>query len=71
MEPIPELLSELYRERVLRARRMSPDHKVRLGFEMFEQGCQWMADQVRRHFPEATEEQVRGIVRHVLRRMRP
>ena len=63
MEPSKELIDQLYRERVLRARAMPPEEKVALGLRLFDRSCRIMADGIRDEFPEADEERVPEILR--------
>ncbi len=70
MEPTQELIDQLYRERVLRARQMPREEKFLLGAELFEQACRLMADGIRNQFPEADEEQVQVILAQRLRLLR-
>lgn len=62
MQPTKQLIDELYRERVLRAREMSPEEKLLAGPRLFERACRIMADGIRDEYPEADEEQVREIL---------
>lgn len=66
MEPDPELIASIYREKVERARRLSIDQKFRDGLELFDLVCRIMADGVRMQHPQATEDEVH---RHVLARL--
>lgn len=70
MEPTKELIDDLYRERVLRARRMSPEEKLLAGAQLFEMACSVTMDGIRMQHPDADEMQVRRILaqRLVLRR---
>lgn len=70
MEPTKELADQLYRERVLRARRMSIEEKSWLGAQLFEEVCERMADGLRNEHPEADEAQIRHLLRERLRRLR-
>ena len=45
---------------------LTPDEKIREGFRLYEDFCQTIRHKVRVHFPEATDEQVEGIVIRVL-----
>jgi hypothetical protein len=62
MEPTRELIDELYRERVLRARRTPPEEKILSGAELFEEACERMAVGIRMDYPDADEAQVRAIL---------
>jgi hypothetical protein len=73
MEPTRELIDDLYRERVHRARRTPMEQKFILGAELFEHACRLMADGIRNEFPEADEQGVREIMNRrleMLRRLR-
>jgi hypothetical protein len=66
MEPIAQLADEIYRDRVLRARRMSPEEKMLAGPRLFEMACQIARDGIRSQHPEATEEEVHAMLRRRL-----
>ena len=66
MQPTKELIDELYRERVLRARAMSPQDKLLAGPRLFDFACRVTADGIRARFPEADEEEVQKILRERL-----
>jgi hypothetical protein len=66
MEPTQELIDDIYRERVLRARRMSPDEKIRAGFRLFEHECQILRNEIRSERADATEAEVEVILRQKL-----
>lgn len=57
------LMDELYRERVLRARRASPESKILAGQRLFEAACEMTLLGIRHDFPEYTEEQCRKVLR--------
>jgi hypothetical protein len=61
MEPTPELIDELYRERVRRARAMSPEEKLLAGPRLFDRVCARMRDGIRMQFPNAGPEEVQRI----------
>jgi hypothetical protein len=44
MQPTKELIDELYRERVEKARQMSPEEKFFGGARLFDRSCRIMAD---------------------------
>jgi hypothetical protein len=72
MEPIPELIDALYRERVLRARQQPGEEKLLDGPRLFEFVCRVMRDGIRGQFPEADDRQVEEILAQrlaVLRRL--
>ncbi len=66
MEPTQELIDEIYRERVMRAREMSPSDRVREGLALFDRTCCVMADGIRHQFPDADEQRVGEILRQRL-----
>ena len=66
MTPDRQLADDLYRERVERARRMSPEEKLYGGPRLFEQSCRIMRDGIRHQFPEADESRVTEILRERL-----
>ena len=62
MEPTKELLDDIYRERVLRARRTPPEEKLLDGFRLFEFSCRIMMDGIRNENPGADDTKVREIL---------
>ena len=70
MRPNRELDPEEYRQRVLRARAMSPEEKIAEGFRLYVKECEEMAASIRREFPEADERRVREILNERLDTMR-
>jgi hypothetical protein len=73
MESIKELADEIYRERVLRARKQTMEQRFRAGFELFEGVCERMSAGIRHQHPQADEETVQEILRQrlaLLRRLR-
>lgn len=66
MEPTKELGDALYRERVHRARRMTPEQKVLAGPRLFESACQMTVAGIRHDFPDADEARVQQILRERL-----
>jgi hypothetical protein len=62
MKPTRELIDELYRERVLRARQTPPEEKLLAGPRLFEFACRIMADGIRHQYPEADEDRVQQIL---------
>ena len=63
MESIRELAEEIYRERVLRARRTPIEQKLLAGAELFECACQVTCDGIRDQNPGIDESQVQQILR--------
>jgi hypothetical protein len=63
VEPSKELIDQLYRERILRARAMPPEAKLVMGLRLFDRSCRIMADGIRGEFPDAGEDRVQEILR--------
>jgi hypothetical protein len=66
MQPTQELIDDIYRERVLRARRTPPAVKFFAGPDLFERACQIMAAGIRNQFPDADEPKVQEVLRQRL-----
>jgi hypothetical protein len=66
MEPTKELLESLYRERVLRARRMSPQDKLLAGARLFDYACRVTAAGIRSQHPDADDAKVLELLRQRL-----
>jgi hypothetical protein len=66
MKPTPELIDELYRDKIRAARAMTPDEKLFAGPRLFRLACRVMTDGIRHQHPEATEEQIQEMVRQRL-----
>ncbi len=62
MEPTQELIDDLFRERVLRARQESPEEKLLDGPRLFDMCCRIVADGIRNQFPDADEQRVQEIL---------
>jgi len=62
MEPTRELIDEIYRQRVLRARRTPPEEKLLDGARLFDMACQIMMDGIRDEFPDIDEDEGRRIL---------
>ncbi len=69
-ESIPALADAIFREKVLRARRQTVAARFETGLELFEKGIAQMRSGVRHQFPDASEDEVRSILRDRLRRVR-
>lgn len=63
MEPTRELIDDIYRERVLRARRTPIEHKLLAGAELFEFACRITCDGIRNQNPGIDEPEVQRILR--------
>jgi hypothetical protein len=66
MEPTPELIEEIDRERIRAARAMSGEEKVLLGLQLFQCTCRIIADGIRDEFPDADVRRVQEILRERL-----
>jgi len=66
MQPTKELIDEIYRDRVQRARQMSPEDKFFAGARLFDRSCRIMVDGIRVQFPDADERRVQEILRERL-----
>ena len=72
MEPSKQLVDDLYRDRVLRARETPPEEKLLDGVRLFDVSCRIMMDGIRDEYPDASEARVREILREriaLLRRL--
>jgi hypothetical protein len=66
MEPTKQLADAIFRERVQKARGMSPEDKVLGGARLFDRSCRIMAAGIRSQFPDADERRVQEILRERL-----
>jgi hypothetical protein len=66
MQPTKELIDDIYRERVQKARRMSPEDKLFGGARLFDRSCRIMSDGIRSQFPDADDRRVQEILRERL-----
>jgi hypothetical protein len=62
MEPSQELIDDIYRERVLRARRTPPAEKFLDGPRLFDYACRITKSGIRSQYPEASEQAVDEIL---------
>lgn len=60
--PIEAIPVDLYREEILRARRMSPEEKILAGPRLFGYACQITMDGIRAQFPDAEPQEIRRIL---------
>jgi hypothetical protein len=60
--PTKELIDDIFRERVLRARQESPEAKLLDGPRLFDWCCSIVADGIRNQFPDADEQRVQEIL---------
>ena len=73
MEPTRELIDDIFRERVLRARAKSIEDKFLAGAQLFEEVCQRMAAGLRAENPGADEATIAQLLERrldLLRRLR-
>lgn len=70
MQPTAELIDAIYREKVLRARRVPIEQKFHSGAELFEMVCRRMADGLRSENPGADEAMIDELLRARLDRLR-
>jgi hypothetical protein len=70
MEPTQELVDEIYRQRVLRARSTPIEQKILAGGELFEGVCARMADGLRYENPEADESTIQELLHRRLELLR-
>jgi hypothetical protein len=66
MQPTKELVDEMYRDRVERARRTPPADKVVGSLDQFEITTKIMVAGIRSQFPDADEHRVQEILRERL-----
>ena len=69
-EPTQELLDDIFRRRVLQARRTPPDQRFLDCLKLFERSLGLMRDGIRIQFPQADETEVERILRERLDRVR-
>lgn len=69
-ESIRLMADEIFREKVLRARRMSFADKFLAGAELFDMGTGFALDGIRMQFPDADEQRVREIFSERMRKVR-
>jgi hypothetical protein len=62
LEPTRELIDDIYRQKVLRARAMPPEEKLFAGIRLFEYACSLSRDGIRHQFPDADEAHVEQIL---------
>lgn len=62
MQPTQELVDDLYREEVLRARATPPEQKLLDGPRLFEFACRIMMDGIRDENPDADETRIQQIL---------
>jgi hypothetical protein len=62
MQPTPELIDQLYRERVLHARQMQPEEKLLAGALLFEWACSVTRAGIRQQHPHADENRIEALL---------
>ncbi|HPM23664.1 MAG TPA: hypothetical protein PLP66_07135 [Phycisphaerae bacterium] len=67
MEPTPELIDDLLRDKALAARAMSPEDRFLAGPRLFELACEFVRAGIRRAHPEATEDEIAAMLRERLK----
>jgi hypothetical protein len=70
MQPTQQLVDDIYRAKVLRARRQSVEEKLAGGIQLFEEVCGRMRDGIRMQFPHADSSEVEQILKQRLARLR-
>jgi hypothetical protein len=66
MGPTRQLIDQLYREKVERARQQSPQEKFRDGLQLFDLACRVMIDGIRMQNPKADDATVMALLRQRL-----
>ena len=70
MQPTTELIDDIYRDRVLRARQVDPVEKMLDGPRLFDQACKMMRAGIQNQFPDADADRVRQILAQRVDRIR-
>jgi hypothetical protein len=70
MEPTPELITQLRRDKILAARQMTPEQRLRAGAELFDFACEITRSGIRMQNPGITPEAVRRELRRRLKMLR-
>jgi hypothetical protein len=70
MDPTQELIDDIYRDRVLRARNIPPPVRFFQGLHLFDTVCERMKAGIRHQHPDADEKRVDDILRAQLGRLR-
>ena len=58
MEPTPELIDAIYRDKIRRSREMTIQRRIDVGAELSDLGRQMMREAIRRDIPTASEEEI-------------
>ena len=69
MAPTHEMIDSIFRDKVLRARAMSPEEKFQSAGRLFDEMCERMAAGLRRENPQAEETTIRELLRLRLQRL--
>jgi hypothetical protein len=69
MEPTPELVRAIHRERLERALRMTPEERLLAGSELFEEACAVTLAGIRWQHPGVSEDEALEILRQRLERV--
>ncbi|MFQ5733302.1 MAG: hypothetical protein ACE5KM_15275 [Planctomycetaceae bacterium] len=69
-EPTQELLDDIFRRRVLQARRTPPDQRLVECLDLFDRARSLMRDGIRHQFPDADEAEIDKILGQRLNRIR-
>ncbi|MDA0811715.1 MAG: hypothetical protein O3C21_04900 [Verrucomicrobia bacterium] len=67
---IADLVDPIYRDKVLRARKLSVGERMATGIELFEQALQIMRSGIRLQFPDADDAAVEEILKQRLKRLK-
>lgn len=70
MDDFKQIADDIYRDRILRARRIPGADKLMEGPRLFEIVCERMKAGIRSQFPDADEDQVYELLLRRLRRLR-
>jgi hypothetical protein len=62
VEPTPELVDAIYREKILRSRRMTIQKRLEVAAELSDIGRQMMREAIRRENPAASDDEVRQLM---------
>ena len=63
MQPTKELIDDIFRERVLRARRMTAEQKLAAGPQLLESACEIALAGIHNQFPSISEADARQMLR--------
>lgn len=69
-EPTQELLDDIFRRRVLQARKTPPEQRVLDSLWLYERSLITVRDGIRDRFPDADDTEVERILRQQLKRIR-